>query len=153
MRWQRAWQRLIKQHNVFNDGFLPTRQYLHRIARGNAARCDGTGETAKIRVGPINPVYGQPKVSIQVVRSNFNAFQIAQQRRAAVPRRAPRALDNVVTLQRRQRYGRDAFEAQRRCKGQIVGFDLREHARIVIHQIHFIDRQHHMGNTQQRGQK
>ena len=146
-------QGLVEQHDGFNDGLLAAGQHLHRFPWSDAARRNGAGEAAKIRIRAIDPLHRQPKIGVYVRRGDLHGLQVAQQRGATVPIGAPRALNDIVTLQCGQRDTCYAREIELFSESQIVRFDLREYRRIIVDQIHLVYRQHHMRNTQQRRQK
>ena len=74
-----------------------------------------------------------------------------QQSRPCVPGHPVRPGDDVVALQRRHRDRRDRLEAEIVRNAQIARHDLMEACAAVVHQVHLVDRQHEVADTQHVG--
>ncbi len=70
--------------------------------------------------------------------------------RAAVPRHPHRSAGQIFARQRRQRNALHLADAQLRGERGVAFCDVGEHLRVVVHQVHLVDRQHHMPDAQQR---
>ena len=80
----------------------------------------------------------------------MNRFQQVQENRALVPGHVVAAPRDVVSLQRGQRHELDVVDFQAGRKRPIVCGDAVEHAFRIVAQIHFVDGDDNVANTEQR---
>ena len=77
-------------------------------------------------------------------------FEVVQQRRALVPRHVVGTLDDVVTEQRRHRDEREVVHVELRRELPELVADALEDVLVVVDEVHLVDAQHEVGDTEQR---
>ena len=139
----------IKRHNVFDVACFPGRQGHDFVALANDPGGNRSGKAAEIEIGAQDVLNGKPKVFQVAIRTDVNAFQKIHQRTALVPGRAFTQVNDVIPIERRNRYEVQVGTIQARSKFPIVFLDLLENLFIKIDQVHFVDGDQNVLDTQQ----
>ena len=84
---------------------------------------------------------------------HLDGLEVLEQRRPGVPAQPLRALDHVVPVQRAHRQRRHRAEPDLRGEAVEVGHDPVEDLLRPVDEVHLVDRQHHVADTQQRGHR
>ena len=130
---------------------LPTGQHTDARTRGDAAARNRACKASKIEIGAIDPLHGHAEgLLFQKLFVDADRFEMRHQHGACVPRRVGAAFDNVVASHAADGNDRDRLQADFFGKSQVFGLDGVENRLAVIDQIHFVNRQHHMADAQQR---
>ncbi len=138
-----------------DDGFhlaaLARRQCHHFVALAHHAAGQGAGETAEVQVRPVHVLHREAHVIEVAVGGDLDGFEDFHQRLAGVPGRTLGLVDHVVALERRHRHEvqRTGLQTDLLGKGQVVGLDLFEDTLVEVLQVHLVDGDHDMPDTQQ----
>src|SRR5215831_8635497 len=77
---------------------------------------NGAGKAAEIEIGPIDPLHGHAEGFLGQLRLDIDGFEVFEQRRPFVPRRARARSDHVISEPRRNGNGNEGIEAKLRCE-------------------------------------
>ena len=80
-------------------------------------------------------------------------LEVVKQRWAIVPQHVGGFVHDVITAQGGEGYIGDPLNVELAHKFGVIGRDALVHAPVVIHQIHFVDGHHQMGNAQEGGEE
>jgi 3'(2'), 5'-bisphosphate nucleotidase len=121
-----------------------------RFAHGDTAGGDGSGEPAKIQVGPVHPLHRKPERLRLPAVVHVHVLQVVEQQRPAVPRRVAAALGDVVAEPGGDRDRCQRREPQAGREGGPVADDAVEGRLVEADQVDLVHRQHHMPDAEQR---
>jgi len=114
---------------------------------------DKSRETAEIQIGTIDPLNRHAKrPPLRAGLVNLDSFEVRDERRASVPVRIAGRGSNVVSGETRNRNCNKVADADAVGEGAIIGNDCIKYWLRVIHQVHFIDREHDAFYAEQMSQ-
>ena len=122
----------------------------HLVPYTGMACGHGAREATEVEVGPVHPLHGEAEGQAEIGALHVDGFEQRQKRRTIIPWRVGAFRDHIVTIARRDRHRMDALELEAGGKGLIIGNDLIKDRLVVAHQVHLVDRQHHMAHADQR---
>ena len=154
-----SWRAARAPHGLHRGG-EPRRQHRDVVARPERATGNRAGVPTKVvqvdRVCLMRPddvLHGEAGVDEVAVAGDVQFLQVAQQRCAFVPGGGAAALDDIVAGERRHRNEREVAHLELGREGAELVADLLEALLRVLDQVHLVDAQHEVANTQQRGQE
>ena len=140
-------------HDALHFGSLSGRQCHHCIPLADNTRCHFTAKTTEVKVRAQHILHRETEIREVMVIVDMNRFEEVQQRDSFIPRSAFRLIHNVVTVQSRKRNTVHIRNTQRFYEFLVFRYNFVEPFLGEVHQVHFIDSQHYMLDTQQRYQK
>ena len=148
---------IVEQHNILHPGLDAGWQHFDRVADRNAARFDATEIAAIVGVpthpGAAHQLHRKTKIAINFfgLPGCFTGLQQLQQRFARIPIEFPAALDDHVTIECRDRDEIEFGKMQFLAKVDELSADRVEHITRVCDQVHLVDCQYNVADTEQRG--
>ena len=121
----------------------------HRVARPQRAGGHRAGIAAERLVRPRDQLHRQPERPRGAVMAGLGALQGGEQAGALVPRHAGARGGDVVAVARADRDRGHRQRVQVPEHGVEVADDTLEHRLVEAHQVHLVDRQHHVADAEQ----
>ena len=140
-------------HDTLHLGSLSGRQCHHCISLADNTRCHFTAETTEVKVRAQHILHRETEIREVMIIIDMNRFEEVQQRDSFIPWCAFGLIHNVVTVQSRKRNTVHIRNTQRFYEFLVFRYNLVEPFLGEVHQVHLIDRQHHVLDAQQRYQK
>ena len=135
--------------NLFHRAGLARGHNAYLIAGLDRAARHAPAKSAKIEIGPIDPLHRHGKaLLLRRIFSQFDIFKMRQKRRPFIPSRVVAEAGNIVTGQPRYGNGQRRRHIEIGGKGSEIIDNVMEAGFAEIDQIHFIDRQNNMFNAQ-----
>ena len=100
--------------------------------------------------GPDHPLHGEAAIDEVAVRGDVHVLEVIQQRRTLVPGHVQRTLDDVLTVNGRDRDECDVGDLEPRAELAEILLDVIERALAVVDQVHLVDAYDQVPDPEQR---
>ena len=155
LRAKRFLHRAIVGPDLLHRGHHPGRKRDDLLPRADDAASDLATETPKIVerligriVRPVDPLHRKPEaVEIPIAR-NMHRLEVIEQRRATIPRRVDRGIDDVVAIERTHRDELHILDVQSWQKLLKLRPNFLEARLAPTHEVHLVDGDDQMRNPQ-----
>src|SRR5450631_251333 len=127
------------------------RQRNHGVARSNRTRSDLTGEAAEMLMRTDDTLNGHPEGETGVSFGHGHCLKEFEQAGSGVPRHPCAACDDVVALERADRYALEFGVLQSASKLMQIALKFFEYILRVADQVHLVYGDNQLGDAKQRG--
>ena len=125
------------------------REHGDLVALLNDPRGDRPRVTAEGRVWAQHELHRQPEVGQIAIGGDLHVLQVLHQGRAGVPRRGVAPVDDVVPAQRRDGNALRIQNSQLSREGRVSVANIVEDLPREVHEVHLVDRDHHVLDAEQ----
>src|SRR6185503_10826739 len=141
--------RLFVKNDLVDRGANSRRTYANGIARLYGSTGDSSSKPAEVVIATVDPLHRHRKRSADFAMLDRNSLEPVEQRLSLIPTHFNLAeLDNILAFQSRKRDCRDCFETEILSETSIGELDFFKRIFGPIQQIHFVNGQRHMADTQ-----
>ncbi len=139
----------IRRDDPRDPAFAPRRGDRQFVAGAHRSGDDGSAETPKIEMRPVDPLHRQAKGPATIGFGDGHRFEILHQVRPLVPGGVAARRENIVPFKGRDRDRLDPVEAESGGEVFVIAQNLGEPVFAVADQIHLVDRQHDVADADQ----
>ena len=126
-------------HHGLDLGHGSRRQNAHAVPRLHTSRSDAPSETAKVEVGPVDPLDRHAERALCRAGANLHRLEKLEQGASVIPGHPLAAVDDIVPIERGERNAGDRVKSMLRDGGAVFLGDRLKDVAVIVDQIHLVD--------------